>query len=950
MPPVVDLPNDPVVSPPYVPPPSVIVNSEVDITLSTPNVPSVEIVVNAPASRPLSTYDYNPVRSDYNPLPVSVPPGVNGTYVPTNTVTVQPILNLGGNIASVENLTYPTAVPQSQDNIIGLQPNITYSGQTPIFGLAGNDAEFWAEFPAIQNVSMGGFGMTGVGNVVFNTNATITGLESITLTDGFINGCSEIQIDGQVLNATSQDLLLNGVPIATINNLPSLDEWATKPAIQNVDMNNPGITGVPYGVTGSRFYGFSNNSTLGVTGSGASSVLLFDGIPIGGTGAGASQWATFPAVANVNFNQKEITNINKVTFNTAVPGLGGASINALNDLNFSFATGLAGLAGITNVNNVAFWNPNFPGVPGAYVNLYSKNLTYNGVSSVYLASDTKLSAPAIYLGGTLGLAGGRLEVLGAAADTAQINGQPCSGSWANYPALRPVEMNDHGFNNVDQIIMRQVPGGVVNVIGLNANGDLTTNGNALVATNQWATFDAVQDIDAALNDLVNVETITFANPANSLTVNGTNQLVYNGQVIQTGGGNIANWAQFPANANVVIPSAYGFSINATNTLTNYNSCVLNANVYHGVQGNNSSPDFVSYPTTFQVGGTTSPARTITMTAGVGGFGINSLTGINIDCATLLSIATEGDLNILSGLTTVETGEINIACANWSMEAGALEWATGAVGWGCGAFDLTATGTCLIQAPLVNFTGGSVSFLAGVTTIAGGGLAVAAGGVSVTAGGVAITGGGLLVTGGVANLNSGANVPGTLTAPTIAGVSTLTGTGGGAALTNIATINGQPVGTVGTGQQTYRISSPIFAPTITKTSSVIWESDTLLWKFSDIPTFNVTVVGYDTTDLTNFATTGFYITILQNGITEWNFDGVSQNSQVVATPTIYHASLSPVKKYVNASWNASFVINFVPGIPYKIRLYSSIKNDPAVTSPVSYEYMRVLISATASSSL
>lgn len=237
LPPVVELPNNPVVSPPYVAPPTVAVKSEVDITLSTPNLPSVEIVVDAPVSRPLSTYDYNPIRSDYNPLPVSVPPGVNGTYVAPKSVMVQPILNLGGNIASVENQTYAevSAVPFNQDNIVGLQPNITYAGHAAIFGLAGNDAEFWAEFPAVQNVSMGGFGMTGLGNVVFNTAAAITGLESITLTDGFINGCSEIQIDGQVLNATTQDLLLNGVPIATINNLPSLDEWATKPAIHDVD-------------------------------------------------------------------------------------------------------------------------------------------------------------------------------------------------------------------------------------------------------------------------------------------------------------------------------------------------------------------------------------------------------------------------------------------------------------------------------------------------------------------------------------------------------------------------------------------------------------------------------------------------------------------------------------------------------------------------------------------
>ena len=141
--------------------------------------------------------------------------------------------------------------------------------------------------------------------------------------------------------------------------------------------------------------------------------LLFDGSAIGGTGTGPSQWAKYPAIQNVDFSGKEITNINKITFNTAVPLLGGASINALNDINYSYATALAGGAGMTNVNNIAFWNPNSPGVPGFYVNLYSKNLTYGAQpSSIFLATDTKLAVPALYTSGVAGTAGGKLEVLG----------------------------------------------------------------------------------------------------------------------------------------------------------------------------------------------------------------------------------------------------------------------------------------------------------------------------------------------------------------------------------------------------------------------------------------------------------------------------------------------------------------------------------------------------------
>ena len=801
MPPVVDLPNNPVVSPPYVAPPSVAVKPEVEMNFTPINARSVEIVVDAPASRPLSSYDYNPVRTEYNPLRMTMTEGVNGPYVAPKSISVEPMLNLGGNIAVVENQTYSDvqAVPQSQDNIVGLQPNITYSGNAPIFGLAGNDAEFWSEFPAVQTVNMSGFGMTGLGSVVFNTAAEITNLESITLTDGYIQGCSYLQIDNQILTADSQDLLLNGQPIATINNLPSLDQWAEYPAIQNVVMNAEGISGQPYGITGSKFYGFSNGSTLGVTGSGATANLLFNGAPIGGTGTGPSQWANYPAVANVNMSGKEVSNINKITFNTAVPGLGGASINALNDLYFSYATALAGQAGITNVNNVAFWNPNSPGVPGFYANLYSKNLTYGAQpASIFLATDTKLAVPALYTSGVAGTAGGKLEVLGANAQTATVNGNPCSGSWSQYPCSEvSLDMNHNQIISCRQIDFAHAQAGPFNLLSIDADGDLTTGGNKLLGSRFWATFDAVQDVDMAQHNLVNVPTITFANPANSLTTNGQNQLVYNGQVIQTGNGNIANWAQYNANHDVVIPSAYALSINPENTLNVYRTSVLNTNIAHGVAGNNSSPNFTSYPTDFTVNSARKISfNTTNVTPLVSGIGLNSASSINIDCATVLSIAALGDVNLAGAITSFEIGEFNITCANWNVEAAALEWGTGNVIWNSTAgFEFVAEGLMSLNAPIINFLGGSVSFLGALTTIAGGGLAVTAGGVSVTAGGVSITGGGLLVGGAVANLNGGANVLGTLTAGTIAGVNTLAGAGTGAVLTNIKSITGADTGGV-----------------------------------------------------------------------------------------------------------------------------------------------------------
>ena len=46
---------------------------------------------------------------------------------------------------------------------------------------------------------------------------------------------SYLNIDGQVLTADPTDLLLNGVPIATISALPNIEEWANYDALNNVD-------------------------------------------------------------------------------------------------------------------------------------------------------------------------------------------------------------------------------------------------------------------------------------------------------------------------------------------------------------------------------------------------------------------------------------------------------------------------------------------------------------------------------------------------------------------------------------------------------------------------------------------------------------------------------------------------------------------------------------------
>jgi hypothetical protein len=66
-------------------------------------------------------------------------------------------------------------------------------------------------------------------------------LNASTLSTGTIDcdsiSTSKIELDGQVVTADATDLLLNGIPVATISSLSSIADWALDPAISSVQMS-----------------------------------------------------------------------------------------------------------------------------------------------------------------------------------------------------------------------------------------------------------------------------------------------------------------------------------------------------------------------------------------------------------------------------------------------------------------------------------------------------------------------------------------------------------------------------------------------------------------------------------------------------------------------------------------------------------------------------------------
>ena len=564
----------------------------------------------------------------------------------------------------------------------------------------------------------------------------------------------------------------------------------------------PGTPGTPGGPTGPTG-GLGPTGVLGPTGPSNGIVG-----PTGPAGSGnPSLWSNYPALNEVAMGGYAVNEMGNLSFTTTTPSpiILGSGITNVNAITFSYPNSAIGYSSINGINTLAFGV-----VPGGLALTSTVDtLLLNGK----FATNQLTVNSAAYTSD--GPAGG-----GVNASYGVINGHPCPGSWSLFPASQAVDLAGNQMVGCRQIDFAFENGvGPFNLLSINGDGNLTTNGGEILPISEWSTQNALQTVNMNNNSISGINQLIFRNGnplrnTNNLSVDAINNtLLYNGVAVQVGAANVATWAQFPANHDVVIPSAYALSINAENALSVYKNSQLNTNILHGVAGNASSPDFISYPTTFQVGSSVAPAREITMTAGALGLGLNSLTELNIDAVAAvvisaggeLALEAGGDVNLVGAITSFEIG-------NWTVGAGALEWVTGGVGWGCGAFDLTCAGTALINAPAINLAGGSVSFTGGLVTVASGGLAVAAGGVSVAAGGVSIAGGGLAisgtgtltVSGSTPQFNNGASVTGTLTAPTIGGVATLAGAGGGADLTNIATINGAPVGN-GTGQQTYTIS-------------------------------------------------------------------------------------------------------------------------------------------------
>ena len=573
-------------------------------------------------------------------------------------------------------------------------------------------ASNWSLYPAKQNVNVSGYA---------------------------------ISLDNQLLTADASNLYLNGSALATITtSAGNLSLWATFPASQNVNMSNFSISNVS-GIRVSNGITFPNGGGAVMSASG--NACIVNGSDI------VSRWASYGASQLVDISGQNVSNVNNITFNLAVPLpiIGNATINNLNSLNFSYTTAgipapVGGQAEINNVNNIAFWNPNFPGIPGLYVNLHSR-------TAGQLTSDTRFSCPQVLLNG------GSVVTTNAGGVNGRymlVNTSPCPAAWSQFPATQDLNMNQNQILSCRQIDLAYTNAGPFNLLSIDNAGNFTIGGpnDGIVYggnrgdAQQWSAYNALNTVNMNAHALSNLTQITFANPANVLTTNVGNQLTYNGAVVQTGAGSTSNWAQYPANHDVSIPYPNAFSVNGANSSTFKPNVTMNANIYHGVATFESSvqPDFVSYPNVFSVGSAVPgyAALNVDLNGGDEGVTIYSVTGIgilgdvdvDITAGGLLTLEATGDINLTSAAITVETGDINVAagavnveCAEmavvstgiYDVTSASILVETGAMGITAGAIAIGCASIGIVSGAGVVITGGTTTIAVGATTIATGNM-------------------------------------------------------------------------------------------------------------------------------------------------------------------------------------------------------------------------------------
>lgn len=378
------------------------------------------------------------------------------------------------------------------------------------------------------------------------------------------------------------------------------------------------------------------------------------------------------------------------------------------------------------------------------------------------------------------------------------------------------------------------------------NTELLAKANDIQNVADWSLYPALSNVNIDNKGIKNAGNIAFGNNINVLSIDGSNQLLYNGNIISstpvagvtalnTLNGNLTLLSTNPATLTVDTYSANGTitltvpatsaGVSTLNTLsgavniTSTNVATLTvAQVGQDVQltvppsAVPAPTDWANYPA---IAAVSIPDKNLNMTTTTPGLAYNKATlNADVDIGALANAPLRPDFNaycgtvtfggITSPLTAMNINSIGSVNIN-SILGISLAGGGGVSIAGAGGISVVGTGIVSVAGGGISINGaGGVSIVGtGVLSIASGGILVSGGGVAVTAGGMTISAGGLGVLGGtlaigaLSGAGGGVNVFGSdiqmiPVGPATSSLKTnlISGyTVGGLAITDVATING-----------------------------------------------------------------------------------------------------------------------------------------------------------------
>lgn len=311
-----------------------------------------------------------------------------------------------------------------------------------------------------------------------------------------------LQLDNQILTANATDLLLNGVPIATVDNISSLADWSFFPAVSTVLFEGNNLYSV----------GMATMSSL-------SSINLY------ATNAMINNLIAYNILAISSY----VSTISSLSMGTEE--LLVSSINAID-----LSSNLISVVGNMDISGVLFAPQIVNPAASSTVTVSSLEISsINGFPISYY-SPGSVSTVSTY------------EVLSASSFTvSSINGgafAPVS-NWANYAAVADVNMNSKTLYSVpvirndnsdikiyskDDNINISSPNGVINAYCESMN--ITANEGANITTNATVNITAVNGFKGEINLTADTGYLSNGGVVNVLAKGGVTPLgvAYGGEV------------------------------------------------------------------------------------------------------------------------------------------------------------------------------------------------------------------------------------------------------------------------------------------------------------------------------------------------------------------------------------------------------------------------------------